>query len=486
MPRLRSGAADTRAANPTLVLVLVCFAQFMVILDATITNVALPSIQRDLGFSTPDLQWVVNAYGLFFGGFLLLGGRAADLFGRRRLFLAGVSLFTLASLACGLSGEPGVLIAARAVQGLGAALVSPAALSIITTTYREGPERARALGVWGAIAGGGGAVGLLLGGFLTDQVSWQWNFLVNVPVGVAVVLAAARFVPESRLEGHARQFDLPGAVLATSGLVALTFAIVRSSEWGFGDARTIGIAAGAIALLIGFGFVEARHRAPLVRLGILRVRTLVASNLAMFLVVGGLFAFFFFGALYLQQVHGYDALESGVAFLPMTAGIIVGSVLAQNLIRRFGAKAVLLGGLGSAALGMAWMTTLTPTDSYAAGLLPGLVLLAVGMGNAFVPLTLTATSGLDADDQGLASGLFNTSQQVGGALGLAVLSTVASNVTSSHLAIASRPDALVDGFTSAFTVGAALILAGGLVALVGLRRRDVPAGAELEAVPVAA
>lgn len=487
MPSPPQGGALRRAVNPTLVLVLVCFAQFMVVLDATITNVALPSIKRDLGFSPADLQWVVNGYGLLFGGLLLLGGRAADLFGRKRLFLVGVSLFTLASLVCGLSGSPEMLIAARAVQGLGAALVSPAALSIITTTYAEGPERARALGVWGAIAGGGGAVGLLLGGFLTDQFSWEWNFLVNVPVGIGVALAAARHIPESRSEARSRGFDLPGAVLATVGLVALTFAIVRSSSWGFGDARTIGIGAGALGVLALFGLVELRHSDPLVRLGILRVRTLAVANLSMFLVVGGLFAFFFFGVLYLQQVHGYDALESGIAFLPMTGGIIVGSVLAQHLIRRFGVKAVLLGGLASATAGMAWMTTLSPSDSYVTGLLPGLVLLAFGMGNAFVPLTLTATAGLDAADQGLASGLFNTSQQVGAALGLAVLSTVASNVTADHLAFTPRPVALVDGFTTAFTVGAVLILAGGVVALLGLRRRDVPAGAGLEeVVPVAA
>jgi EmrB/QacA subfamily drug resistance transporter len=477
---------STRRTNPLLVLLLVCFAQFMVVLDATITNVALPSIQADLGFSASDLQWVVNAYALMFGGFLLLGGRAADLFGRKRLFLAGTALFTLASLACGLAGSSGVLIAARAVQGLGAALVSPAALSIITTTYAEGPERTRALGVWGAVAAGGGAVGLLLGGVLTDQLSWEWNFLINVPVGIAVLAASARFVPESRLTARLGGFDLGGAVLATAGLILLTLAIVRSSEWGFGDARTLGLAGVATVLLAAFAVAETRHRAPLVRLDLFRVRSLAVANGSMLLVAGGLFAFFFFGSLYLQQVHGYDALQTGLAFLPMTGGIVIGSGLAQTWIRRFGVKPVLVGGLTAAAAGMVWMTTLTSESSYAGGLLPGLVLLALGIGHAFVPLTLTATTNLGAEDQGVASGLFNTAQQVGGALGLAILSTVATRATETSFATgSSRPDALVEGFTSAFAVGAGMLIAGALVTMALLRRADV-AKVSTEAVPVPA
>jgi len=293
-------------------------------------------------------------------------------------------------------------------------------------------------------------------------------------------------VPESRrIEGE-RGFDLGGAVLATAGLIALTFAIVRSSAWGFGDARTIAIGAGALGLLAVFGLVELRHRTPLVRLDIFRVRSLAVANASMLLVAGGLFAFFFFGSLYLQEVHGYDALQTGVAFLPMTGGIILGSVLAQQLIRRFGVKPVLVGGLVTGALGMVWMTTLSPTSSYAGGLLPGLILLALGMGNAFVPLTLTATTNLGEADQGLASGLFNTAQQVGGALGLAILSTVAQHTTTSQFETgSSRPDALVDGFTSAFTVGAALLVAGALLATLVLRRSDVR-NVSPEALPVPA
>jgi len=466
--------------NRWLVLVLVCFAQFMVILDATIVNVALPSIQRDLGFSVGDLQWVINGYTLLFGGFLLLGGRAADLFGRKRLFLAGVALFTLASLANGLAQTPEMLVVARAAQGLGAALVSPAALSIITTTFAEGPDRTKALGVWGAIAAGGGAMGLLLGGILTQSLSWEWIFFVNVPIGLLAFALSARFVPESRVPGRSAGFDLGGAVLVTAGLILLTFAIVKAEDFGWGDPRTLGLAAGAFALLAGFVVLELRLRAPLVRLSIFRTRSLAASNSAMLLVAGGLFSFFFFGSLYLQEVKGFDPLETGLAFLPVTAGIVVGSGLASQLIRRVGVKPVLVGGLSAAAAGLILLTGLEPGSSYAGGVLPGLLLIAFGMGNTFVPLTLAATTNVEGDDQGLASGVFNTSQQIGGALGLAILSTIASNTTASALAEAggavvpaARADALVEGFTTAFTVGSGFMVAGVLLVAFWLRGRDV-------------
>ena len=469
----------SRGASRGLVLVLVCLAQFMVVLDATVVNVALPSIQSDLGFAPGDLQWVVNGYTLFFGGFLLLGGRASDLFGRRRLFLAGVTLFTVASLADGLASSPGVLIAARAAQGLGAALVSPAALSIITTTFTDPSGRTRALGVWAAISGVGGAFGLLLGGILTDALSWEWNFFVNVPIGIATVALAARFVPESRLSDRAGGFDLAGALLVTSGLVLLTYTIVKSQTFGWGDPRTLGMIAGAFALLGAFLAVERRRPAPLVRLSLLRVRTLAAANASMLLVVGALFAMFFFGSLYLQQIKGYDALENGVAFLPMTAGIILGSGLAQLLIRRLGVRPVLIGGLLVSTAGLLWLTQLTPESSYAAGMLPGLVLVALGMGHVFVPLTLTATSNIDAEDQGLASGLFNTAQQVGGALGLAILSTVASNTAGA----ATDPASLVDGYTTAFLVGVGFMIAGVVLAAVLLRGSQVAHATEAVPAP---
>ncbi len=477
--------ADRPETSRWLILALVCLAQFMVVLDATITNVALPSIERDLSLSQSDLQWVINGYGLLFGGFLLLGGRAADLFGRKRLFLAGIALFSLASLVCGLSDDPSMLIAARAVQGLGAALVSPAALSIITTTF-EGPDRARALGVWAAIAGGGGAFGLLLGGVLTDALSWEWIFFVNVPIGLATLVSSTRFVPESRLADGSGGFDLAGAALGTGGLVLLTYAIVKAGDYGFGDLRTLGLAAGAVALLAGFVRLEARLRAPLVRLGIFRVRSLAASNTAMLLVTGGLFAFFFFGSLYLQQIKGFDPLEAGIAFLPLTGGIILGAGISQALVSRLGIKPVLIGGLLSAALGLLWATQLSPNSSYAGGLLPSLLLIALGMGNVFVPLTLTATANVEADDQGLASGIFNTSQQIGGAIGLAVLSTVSANVTSGSLTSGvDRTAALVDGYTAAFTVGAGLMLGAVVLVSVWLRRRDVATAVSGDVIPVA-
>jgi EmrB/QacA subfamily drug resistance transporter len=481
MPDLPTSSAEAaKAGDPVarhwlVTVVVVCLAQFMVILDATITNVALPSIQSDLHFSPADLQWVVNVYMLVFGGFLLLGGRAGDLFGRRKLFLAGVSLFTLASLLDGLATSPGFLIAARALQGLGAALVSPAALSIITTTVPEGPDRAKALGAFAAISGGGGAVGLLLGGLLTDALSWEWVFFVNVPVGLIALALAVRFVPESRAEDRRGGFDLIGATLVTSGLVLLTYAIVKAQEFGWGSTRTLGLGAGAIALLVAFGVVQSRRAAPLVRLSIFRTRTLTTANAVTLLLLSGMNAFFFFGSLYFQQIKGYNALESGAAFVPMTVGIIAGSVISQQLIARFGVKAVLLGGVTLGAAGLAWMTMLTPDSSYVTGFLPGIVLLALGVGHAFVPLTLIATGGVAPDDQGLASGLFNTSQQIGGALGLAVLSTFANSATGNFAG--ARADALVHGYTTAFAIGAALLAVGAVVVGVTLRAKEANASA---------
>jgi EmrB/QacA subfamily drug resistance transporter len=470
-----TSSSTTTERHWLLTVVVVCLAQFMVILDATITNVALPSIQADLHFSPADLQWVVNVYLLVFGGFLLLGGRAGDLFGRRKLFLAGISLFTFASLLDGLATSSGFLVAARALQGLGAALVAPSALSIITTTVPEGPDRAKALGAFAAISGGGGAVGLLLGGLLTDALSWEWVFFVNVPVGIIALILALRFVPESRADDLRGGFDLVGAFLVTSGLVLLTYAIVKAQDFGWGSGRTLGLGAGAVALLVAFGIVQNRRAAPLIRLSIFRTRTLTTANAVTLLLLSGMNAFFYFGSLYFQQVKGYNALESGAAFVPMTVGIIAGSVISQRLIAQFGVKAVLLGGVALGALGLAWMTMLTPDSGYIGGFLPGILLLALGIGNAFVPLTLIATGGVAPDDQGLASGLFNTSQQIGGALGLAVLSTFANSATDG--AGGSHVDALVHGYTVAFGIGAALLAAGALVVGLTLRAKEANASA---------
>jgi EmrB/QacA subfamily drug resistance transporter len=467
-PTAQHVTEDSPVARHWLVtVVVVCLAQFMVILDATITNVALPSIQADLGFSPADLQWVVNVYLLVFGGFLLLGGRAGDLFGRRRLFLAGITLFTAASLLDGLATSPGFLVAARALQGLGAALVSPAALSIITTTVPEGPDRAKALGAFAAISGGGGAVGLLLGGLLTDALSWEWVFFVNVPIGIATLLLALRFVPESRAEDR-NGVDFVGATLVTAGLVTLTYAIVKAQDFGWGSARTLALGGAAVALLAVFAVTQARRSNPLVRLSIFRKRTLTTANAVTLFLLSGMQAFFFFGSLYFQQIKGFNALESGAAFVPMTIGIIAGSVISQRLMARFGVKNVLLGGMALGAAGMLWTVNLTPESSYVGGFLPGLALMALGIGNAFVPLTMIATGGVDADDQGLASGLFNTSQQVGGALGLAVLSTFANTATS-NFAGGTHAEALVHGYTVAFAIGAGLLALAAVVVAVTLR-----------------
>jgi EmrB/QacA subfamily drug resistance transporter len=469
-----------RHTSPWLILVLVCFAQFMVILDATIVNVALPSIQRDLHFSANSLQWVVNGYTLVFGGFLLLGGRAGDLIGRKRLFLAGVALFTFASLLDGLSQSAGMLIAARALQGLGAALVSPAALSIITTSFADGPERTKALGIWGGIAAGGAAMGLLLGGILTEALSWQWIFFVNVPIGIAAFALSSRYVPESRAEKRPAGVDVAGAVSVTAGLVVLVYAIVKAQTLGWGSVSTLGLSALAIALLTAFVVIERRSAAPLVRLGVFNIRSLATANGVMLLVGSGMFAMFFFSSLYVQQILGFSPIEAGLAFLPFTVGIIVGAGAAQQLIRRLGVRPVAVTGMLLAAGGLLLLSSISATGSYASDLLPGIIPMSIGMGLTFVPLTLIATTNVDDNDAGLASGIFNTAQQVGGALGLAVLSTFATQRTSDVLgglghapAPADRATAIVDGFQVAFTAGAVLIGLGAVVLAALLRPRDV-------------
>ena len=483
---------DQHHVNPWLVLTLVCMAQFMVILDATIVNVALPSIQADLDMSEADLQWVVNAYALVFGGFLLLGGRAGDLIGRKRVFLVGVVIFTVASLLNGLAPSSEFLIVFRGVQGLGAALVAPAALSIITTTFAEGAERTKAMSVWAAIAVGGAAVGLVLGGILTTALSWPWIFYVNIPVGIGVFIASMRYVPESKDTLIHKSFDVAGAVTVTSGLLALVYGIVKAQEKGWASLHTVGFFALALVLLVAFVVIERRSAEPLVRLGIFRVRTVRAANVVMFLVAAGLFAMFFFNTLYLQRVLGYSALKAGLAFLPFTFGIIVGAGLSQGLVAKLGAREVPLIGMPMAIAGMLLFARLQPDSSYLTDLLPGIILASIGMGMTFVPITLIATSGIGQDDAGLASGLYNTSQQIGGALGLAILSTLAVDATENTLAglgrepqPADQAQALVDGFHVAY-VGSAILIAVGTVALLLLlKRQDVVAVGEGAAEPVA-
>src|SRR5579862_2996013 len=460
--------SQRNSTNPWVVLVLICLAQFMVVLDATIVNVALPSIQKDLGLSEANLQWIVNAYTLVFGGFLLLGGRAGDLLGRKRLFLIGLVVFTSASLLNGLAGSSGMLIGFRALQGFGAALISPAALSIISTTFAEGRERARALGVWAAIAIGGSAFGLVLGGWLTQSFSWPWIFFVNVPVGVFAFLATFRLVPESKDEHAHRSYDIAGAVTVTGGLMTLVYAIVKAETKGWGSTTTIGLFLAALVLLASFIFIEMRSKEPLVRLSIFKTRSLSTANLVMFLVASGMFAMFFFITLYLQRVLGDHPLKAGVSVLPFTAGIMLSAGLASNLAPRIGVRPVAAVGMILTAVGMLLFARMPVGGSYGVDVLPGMIVAALGMGAVFMPLTLVATTGLKDEDQGLASGLFNTSQQVGGALGLAILSTIAAGRTHG-----SAPAALVHGFHYAFA-GAAVFVVAALVLMVALlRKRDV-------------
>ncbi len=465
-PQLPGGSAVTggRAvgtSSPWLVVGIVCVAQFMVVLDATIVNVALPSIQRGLRFSPSNLQWVINMYTLIFGGFMLLGGRAGDLIGRKRVFGAGIALFSGASLLNGVAQSSGMLIAGRGLQGLGGALLAPAVLSIITTTFSDATDRAKALAIWSGIAAGGGAVGLLLGGVLTDLASWRWIFFVNVPIGVALAVATGRFVPESRSQMTHRTFDLPGAVSVTAGLVVLVFAIVKSNSYGWGSPRTIGLLAAGVVLLAGFLALESRSPAPLMRLSIFRLRGLAASDLTLLLTSGAVFATFFFVSLYLQQILGYRPLGAGASFLPFSVGIAAGATAARKLIPRLGVRVVPMTGLALATGGMIVLTQLPVHGQYLSDLLPGLLPLGLGLGLTFVPITLAATSEVRGADAGLASGLLNTAQQVGGSIGLAVLATLAASRTTSLLHGAATtgfvPAARVSGFHVAFIAAAVLL-----------------------------
>jgi EmrB/QacA subfamily drug resistance transporter len=458
---------SSTASNKWLALALLAAAQFVVILDASIVNVALPSIGADLNFSQENLSWVVNAYVLVFGGFLLLGGRMADLLGRRRLFMIGLVLFAIASLAGGLAQSEGMLIAARAVQGLGAALLSPAALSLVTVLFAEGSERNKAMGVWGAVAGSGGAVGVLLGGMLTEWAGWEWVLFVNVPVGIAAALIAPRLLPESRTDG-ARHFDFAGAVSITAGLSLLVYTLVDAESAGWGSTQTIGLGALSLALIASFYFIERRSKAPLMPFpGIFRIRTITGINVSAVLIAAALFSMFFFISLYMQQVLGFSALEAGLAYLPLAVGIIITAGASAGLVTRFGFKPVLVVGLFITAAGLVWFSQVDPDGSYVGDILFPSLLAAAGLGFAFVSMTVAAVSGVEAHEAGLASGLINTSQQIGGALGLAILATIANTQTSNAFESgASQAVALTDGFQAAFWAGAGLAIAGAILAMI--------------------
>jgi EmrB/QacA subfamily drug resistance transporter len=448
----------------------------MVILDVSIVNVALPSIRSGLHFSTTGLQWVVNAYTITFAGFLLLGGRAADLLGRRFVFVLGTGAFAASSLVCALAPSSGLLLGARALQGLAGAVLSPATLAIITSSLPEGPERNRGLGAWGAMGGLGASSGALLGGLLTQGLGWPAIFAVNVPLGVLVIVLALRVIPTggARDVESERHFDATGAVLVTAGLATLTFGIVRSNALSWGSPGVLVPVAAAAILIAAFIYVEQRvARWPLMPLSIFRIRQLRTANVIMILLYAGLFAMFFFVTLYLQQVLHDNALQAGLSFLPMTLSVFTGSTLAPRLLARFGVRAVLGTGMLMAAVGLLLLTGVRPGGAYAAEVLPGAMLCGIGMGLSLVSATIAAVQGVPGPQSGLASGLLNTSRLVGGALGLAVLSTIADNKTHSEVGVGNL-QALTDGFSLAFSVGAMFCLAGAVIAAVLLPRRRQP------------
>jgi EmrB/QacA subfamily drug resistance transporter len=457
-----------RTVNKGLALLLLAAAQFVVVLDASIVNVALPSIGTDLHIDEDSLSWVINAYTLVFGGFLLLGGRLADLIGRRRLFIIGLVLFGFASLLGGLSNSEGQLIAARALQGLGGALLSPAALSILTNTFAEGAERNRALGVWGAVAGSGGAVGTLLGGVLTDSLGWEWVLFVNVPVTLLAAFGAYRVLAESRDE--VPSVDIAGAVTITAGLTLLVYALVDANDAGWGSAQTIGLMVIAVALIGAFVVIERTIKGPLVPFSIFRNRTLTGANITAIFVTMSLFSMFYFITLYLQYVLHYSPLKAGLSYIPLSISIIGAAGVASVLTTRIGFKPVLAAGLALVAIGLFWFSHVSADGTYVADVVFPSVLAGLGLGFAFVPLTIAAVSGVRPDESGLASGLINTSQQVGGALGLAILVAVA-NSRVTHVS-GPQPVQLTESFQSAFLVGSGFAVAGALLTLVLIRTRD--------------
>jgi EmrB/QacA subfamily drug resistance transporter len=467
-----------------IALALLCVAQFVVVLDASIVNVALPTIGSALHFSQDNLSWVVNAYVLTFGGFLLLGGRMADLLGRRRVFMGGLILFALASLAGGFATNDAQLIAARAVQGLGAAILSPAALSIITTTFRDGSERNKALGAWGAVAGSGGAAGVLLGGVLTEYAGWEWVLWVNVPIGIIAALLAPRLIADSRQESGTRAFDVGGAISVTAGLAILVYALVEAPNAGWASGQTIGLLAAAVALLAVFVAIERRSDAPLVPFSIFRIRTLTGANVVGLLTGASLFAMFFFISLYMQNVLGYSAIKAGLSYLPLAVTIILAAGFASQLVTKVGFKPILAIGMLFIAGGLVWFGQISPDGGFVSDVLGPSLLAAVGLGFAFVPQTIAAVSGVSDHEAGLASGLINTTQQIGGALGLAVLSTVAfPQIDDAAAASGGQPSlsALTDGYADAFMVGAGIAFLGLIATLVLIRGRDSRAHVELGA-----
>jgi EmrB/QacA subfamily drug resistance transporter len=480
MTALRLSAQPAVDARPDgrrwAALAVVVAAQFMVVLDIAIVNVALPSIKTDLGFTQESLQWVVTAYSIVFGGVLLLGGRTADLLGRRRLFIAGISLFTLSSLLAGFAWSEASLISFRALQGLGAAMLAPAALSILTTTFAEGRERNLALGVWGAVSGSGGATGVLLGGVLTSTLNWSWIFFVNVPVGLLIIAVSPWLLRESRSAVDHRHFDVAGAASVTGGLMLLVYGLTRASQHGWGTPETIGLLAGSATLIVVFFLNELRSKAPLLPLRLFRLPTLRGANVAGLLNGAAAFSQFFLLTLYMQEVLGYSALKTGVAYLAMTLAVITFANVAQLLVTRVGVGRVLPIGLSLSTVALLLYTRLPVDGQYFFDLFPAMLISGIGLAFTFVPASIAALSGVQRTEAGIASGLINTSQQVGGAVGLAVASTIAATVTSDYVSAhpgtsALGGPALTDGFHVAFFVLAGLAALGAVLSGILLRPR---------------
>ncbi|MEV0450256.1 MFS transporter [Streptomyces sp. NPDC050600] len=475
MPR-----TDTSKASPTadpsipppsrlwLVVLIACAGQFLVVLDVSVVNVALPSMRTDLGLTAAGLQWVINAYAIAFAGFMLLGGRAADLFGRRRMFMVGLGLFTLASVAGGLAQEGWQLLAARAVQGLGAAVLSPSTLTLLTAAVPAGPARTRAVGTWTAVGAAGGAAGGFVGGVLVDLLSWRWVLLINVPIGALVLLCAGLWLTESRVGGGTR-LDLPGAVLVTGGLATLAYGIVQTEESGWGAPETLlPLAAGALVLAL-FLWWETRATAPLMPLRIFRTRAVSAANATMALCASTTFGMWFFMTVYAQNVLGYTPLQAGLALVPSSASVIVGSKLSPRLLPRFGARPIAVTGILIAASGFAWQSTMTPDGTYTTSILIPGILMMLGIGIGSTPLAILATTSAPPSEAGLASGLINTSRTMGGALGLSILSTVAAAWTTTDV---PTPSSLTAGYAAAFRVAACVLLATAALMAVWLPGRE--------------
>jgi EmrB/QacA subfamily drug resistance transporter len=490
---MSTSTTHTASPDPTspdprrwLALALLAVAQFIVVLDASIMNIALPSIGTELEVSPESLSWIINGYVLTFGGFLLLGGRLADLLGRRRVFVAGLVLFAVASLAGGLASTSSQLIAARAVQGLGGALLAPAALSILTTIFAAGSERNKALGVWGAVAGSGGAAGVLLGGVITEALGWEWVLFINVPIGIAAALLSFRLIRESRAEVERRSFDLPGAATVTAGLTAAVYGIVEAEKVGWTSTRTLAVFAAAAVLLGAFVVIERRAVAPLVPFRIFRLRTVAGANVTMLFVGAAMFGLFYFLSLSMQQVLGYSALETGLAQLPLAGTLVLAAGAIAPLVTRLGSKPVTLAGLVIFAAGLAWFSRMPADADFVSDLLGPSLVVAVGLAATFVALTVSAVDGITDAESGLASGLINTSQQIGGALGLAVLSAVATGRTDDLAGELAPAVALNEGFQAGLLVAAGFVVVAVLLAAIvgrGSRPSSTQSPAPTDAMP---